>query len=702
MKPRYKMAGGMLLLVVLAGAVSAAVFVLVGSQEAVYAQLGLVPLLLLLGYVWVNQTVKSTGTSRAEFERRKARTVGEKMSDLWQLTRQISQEYDEGIQSSDWEVLNNRISDLESSGIAFDTETASFDISSSNLGTLEEINRLETELEDAREEVLTRFADNAREAIIDVNAALERLGTLLDRTEAMSPSAVPDPDSETTWTDIGEILDNCHREANSLIDEACEEVQAALTSTDDTAAVDRTEELLSTARKASDEHRYHDAATALLDARDAVERDAADAFADRQASLERLVRSIEETAYGEYVSDQYGNNVDEYSREVEVLSDALDITELRSLESEVRDLCLEIVSELQETLQADVDTLEAAETPAGWYQRPDCVNTAHVDQLEREHDLDAFRNAWCEIVETLVEALDDVDSKAEVVSGYDRIEDRIEKAIRSSGQVTAADLPVSELEEQFLGLYYRQNMDSVEFDPAEPSLTASGGGETHTVTVTVSFPMGGQQREVTVVLTGDGYDSRETSSTPLATTVTFEDVPYGEYAIRAETSADGYSAVTDDITVDGELELEYELREISLQERLCVDVDVDVADVLAQLGSKFETRFEEDGYLSTSMDFPVDSEYVPCLLVTWANRNGYDVADGETVLIFERDQLQKEVENVIRYNLDSGERKTFDQLRSNFLSAPVPDSTVVSLVEESSEAGAVDIDGEQLTKTDTE
>lgn len=703
MKPRYRMAIGMFLLVLVAGGASAGIFYVEGSQAAVYAQVAIIPLLVVVGYLWVNQTIQSTGTSRTEFERRKARQLGEQFSDVWQLAQRIEREYPEGITAAEWEELERYVGELDSNGIAFDPDSGTFDIGSRNLGSLEDINRLENEIGDLDGWVLAQFTENIQSRIREVNTTLERLSGLVADPWTVDAETVPagGPDRYDTtqsWQEVGQYLDDCYQAADEVVEDACGALQDALTSTDD--ASREAEGLLSDARQAATGRRYDAAVADILDARDMVERDAATTFDDQQSAIEALLRTAGDKSFDQYLGPSYQEELDGYADELASFDDAIEIAELRRVRDAVRDTCLAVVEELEGQLDEAIDALEGADVPDGWYERPPAAETSFVQTLRSSSDITAFRSEFDTAADSLLSALEAVKPKASVVTGFDRVESQITETLRAEGNVTGADLPVSDLEEQFLGLYYRKHMDEVDFDPDVPQLVMAGGGEEYTVDVSVAFPEGGPEREVTVTLSGS--TTREAvCRTPLVAETSFEEVPYGEYTLRAEPADDSYGAVERTVTVDDDINVALELAEVSLRDQLCEGVDIDVDQILPTISSRFESRFEEESYLSTEMSFPVDDEYVPCLLAVWAQRESHDATrhDGE-VIVYDTERLRKEIENVIRYNLDPGESKSYDALRGNFLSAPVSDSTVQELVRGSSEQDVVAVESTQITKED--
>jgi hypothetical protein len=258
---------------------------------------------------------------------------------------------------------------------------------------------------------------------------------------------------------------------------------------------------------------------------------------------------------------------------------------------------------------------------------------------------------------------------------YDEIESRIETELRRSGEVRSADIPVKRDEEQFMGLYARTH--DVEFDPTEPSLTAAGSTETYTVTADVSFADGGSERTARVELEGDAHDDRTEVTTYLAETVVFEEVPYGEYTVRAVPATDGNEPAETSVTVDADVTVDLEMPDVTLRERLCEGLD-DVDRHVDEMSDRFGERFEASGYLDDSMSFPVSDTYVPCMLATWAAEAGHGVTETETggVVVYSADRIAEELWKVARHNLGPGETIGYGGLRERFLSAPVPDAVV--------------------------
>jgi len=142
------------------------------------------------------------------------------------------------------------------------------------------------------------------------------------------------------------------------------------------------------------------------------------------------------------------------------------------------------------------------------------------------------------------------------------------------------------------------------------------------------------------------------------------------------------------------------MEEVGLREQVCEGIEDDIREYLPELTDDLRGQYDDAGYLSASMDYPVTDDYVPCLLALWAEQEDLSVTrtDADGVVAYDRAQLTDEVEMVVQHNLDDGETMSYGDLRDRFLSAPLPDDVVRDAVTESTFADAVDVSGRGLTK----
>lgn len=697
MKPATRAVGGIFVLVVLGGAVSAAAFVFVGSQIAVWSAVAIVPMLVVGGGLWVRNTIQTTGTSQTEYAERRAREVGEQFKEFWERRERVHEAHPDLFAGGDSLPVDSTIADLAENGIEFETDTGAFSLGNQSRG-LEAINRLDGEIQSLENRHDEEFAERVRDDIDRINVELERIEAIVAVDPPVRPADVPHPDEtdQFQWRSVSETHGRHRDWASETIDRAIDWMRSTLESTDDVDETTVTAEL-SDARSASSDGDYTTAIDHLLQARDVLSQTGDDVFQSAITELESLVRAVRASDALEHARDEHHDELESVEADIDGFDSAMDMDAVASTRAELRSLCLDMLERLSDDLSETLETLERADPPAGYFDRPDVADVEFGRELRETDDISQFERKWEAAIVELTEALDTLEPKAEVVNAYDQVADRIEEELRSSGTVTASDLPVREYESQFLGLYYRKN-DGVGFDPDAPALTTGGGGETHALEATVRFETGGSERDVAVTLTGPDHEDERQVSTHLASTVSFTDVPFGEYTVRATPETEESESVSETITLDADTELRLEMADVTLRQQVCDGVD-DPQAYLEELSDRFREELDAEGHLASTMSFPIDDSYVPCLLAVWADQEGYTatLADG-TVLVYDNEALIKELENVIQYNLDHDETLSFDRLRETFISAPVPDETLESLVAASAESDTVHTGDGGITK----
>lgn len=702
MKRETKAAVAMFAVVVAGGAVSAAVFVFVGSQMAVYATVGIVPVLALAGLLWVRGTVKRTGTSQSEITKRRAREVGERFAEAWAHHERMHQAFPDLV-PADPRGGEKIVADLDEQGVEFDRESASISLSRLSSRDIESLNRIEDAIADFEDDRDRAFAENVREEVRSLNRAVADLSDVTSVQTPLDPGDVadPPPDRDGEWWESVADDVRTHREAVAeTVGDAVEAVRSTVASSSDVDG-EAVERALTEAEDALDRGEFETAVEHVHAARDELRTAGGDSFRSARRDLLTLVEAARQVDVDTYLDFDFGDRLDEREREIEALEDATDMAALAEERTALRDLCTDVVAGLESELDRLLDVLDGADLPEGYYWRPEVADEDPASDLQATDSVPAFTEAFERTVDDLADALDRTSTKADVAQGYDEMSERIESVLRSSGRVTPADLPVKRHEDQFMGLYAREH-DGVTYDPDEPVLTADST-ETYTVEVRAKFESGGSERDVTVGLDGDGRADSETVTTPLTAKAVFEDVPYGEYTVRAEPAPEDSATAEETVQVDEDTEVRLEMADVSLRERVCADVGPELDQFVADLGPKLSDRFEADGYLDTGMSYSIDDEYVPCLLVTWASREGHDVVETDDgILVYDDDLLTGELENVVRYNLDAGEEMSFERLRVDFLSVPAPDAAIRELVAESAADESVSLTENALTKTEAE
>ena len=678
-------------LVVLAAAIGAGVFVWSGSQAATWFVLVGIPLFVVGGIgLYVRGVISRSGTSEQQFVRTRARSTAEEFQALLRRIQELRTAYPDWNPGVDAQ-LESAIGDFETQGVAVDRDTGAFDLGKGvKSSDLQEFERLSNETERLGDEVESTFREfvggdlSRRERVLDRLAEVD----LADSEESFSA-----PGSDASVAECRDVIDSSREATSESVEDAIatvREMRRGQHRADDGGAIEAD---LADAEAALDRGEFESAVESVLEARDRLRDEFSGSFNEELDAIRDLVDAVERADVDAHVDAGSIDEVDRIDAAVSDLDSALDLSEASRHRSDLRRVCLDMVRTMERRLADHAQTLRAADLPAGYYAEPDAVDNRFAADLEDTQELEAFTERWETAATDLRDAVETASTKAAVVDAYDDVSETIEMALTERGEVVGDDLPMRHAD-QFLGLYYRRN-EGLEFDPDVPALRR-GDVETHDVTVEVAYEHGSERpRTATIGLDGGGYSQTVTVETRVAGTAAFENVPAGTHELSADPGDDAFGAIERDVRVDGDASVSIEFLERGLREQLCADVAVDMTEVLPDMRSRLESSFSEEGYVSTAMDLPVQDTHAACLLAVWSDEAGHGIcrSDGD-VVVYDDDRVERELTNVLRYNVDPGDRMSFSELRRNFLSAPVPDSVVRDVVGE--------IDGEHsVTMTET-
>lgn len=688
MKGQTRAALGIGALTVLMAAVGAGLFVVAGTQLGVYFVVGGIPVVLLVVAVAYVRGVLSGEDNTGQYVEQRTKQVGESLRDYWRSLSTIEDAYprfDAGTLRSRADSL---VSDYEGQGGQFDRQSGSFSVGKgASGGELQELERIDAEVSTLAADRDDQLYDFVRDELDALHADMQALADADIASEPPEQPEPPTPDQGTPsgiayWEAVGEELEDYRMEADAAVDEAIarvRDIQRNATDAYDEAAVDRHLEDAEADRRDGE---YGHAVDAVLEAQATLESELSGSFTQDREDLDAFVDTVLDSGAEQYVDADLFDEVRTVEQELDALDSALDVGSLSEQRQTVRTAALDIVAALETELDRHVRTLEGEDLPGGYYSRPAVADEEHVDDLRAIGPVRDLDREWETVVSDLVDAVGTVKTKATVVEAYDDVSETIEERLRQNGTVTADDLPVRHAD-QFFGLYFRRNPD-VEFDPDAPALHR-GDVETYTVEVTVSYDEGSEaKRRATVTLDGGEYDGREVVETHLVGSARFADVPFGEYELVVAPGEDDYGRVERTVQVEADTEVSVDLEPVTLVEQLVDGREDEIAEHVTEFAPRLRERFDEEGYLSTEMAFPITDDFVPGLLASWADREGYTVSrtDDGTVIVYDDSQLSQEIMNVIQYNLDEGDRLSYERIRSNYLSVPVPDPVIEELADE--------------------
>ncbi|MFB6126922.1 MAG: hypothetical protein ABEJ79_06485 [Halolamina sp.] len=681
MKRQWRAALGIGGIVLGTAVLGAVVFLYVSSRVGVFVIGGGVPLALVASVAVYARGVTTSTTGESDFVRQAARDAAESFREAVTTTDRLMTEYprwdDDRVQTRGEQLAH----DFADAGVDFDLSAATFTVDSPE--RVQQFDRLREDVDDyrdVRDESFREFARTEVQRLNDLAADISE--EFLDGGGPMVTDATAVPGTGD-YVDVEAVISTTEDDVRAVVKSALDRLERSVGEYD--ASGDASHRNAKKARERADEGDFDGAVSALRESAEAASGEVGGSFeADRKA-LERLLQTVDSTGVADRVSREYVETVEEVRETVTDLDSPLQATELNDAAATARQACIRMAAELEGDLAAHVDSIRAAEMPMGFYTAPPAVGTEYESTLAATETLTAFRQEWLAAVGDLMEAVETAERKAAVADSYVPVSERIGEELRRDGRAAAADLPVHD-PEPFLELYAEQH-DEAEYDPSGPAVTAPGGDETYALTVTARTEgsMGAKER-LTVAVEGSGYDDERTTETFAAVEETFEDVPYGDVTVTATADPADFGDAEDSVHVDGDQTVELLLPERSLREQVCgAELDA-VQSQLSTVGEVLAERFDEEEHLSTDQEFPIVDEYIPCLLVLWAEQEGHTARrDDGRVLVYDDDQFGSRLETIVNHNITDGDSMTFDEMRAKFLSVPASDELLADIV--------TDIDG---------
>lgn len=678
MKPEYK-AGALIGVVVLTSVVAIAVaFVYAGSRLAVYAAVGVVPALVIVGGLWVRSAFGSPMPGAGKLAKRKARSVAADFESFWDRYGTASTLVSNGIDEDELGI-DRVVSRLESNGMSFDRETGTVSQRRWSPFSNPEIESLGA-LEDDIDELNRTLGDAVTRA---VETDIERLNEELRRLDGganapgTKPQDVPDVTADNrTIRDAVSTLREHKKHVTGVVEDRIEGVRRSAAESD-LETESAISEPLSDAESALADGALSEAITRCLDAEDGLRNAGGDRFERRKGLLSELVATADPDRLPAGPVRNCATRVESTGEEIDAITDPAELPALRSKENRLRSECLDLVEALEAELDDTLSTLDGAELPAGYYVRPPDLGREFADELRESDSLREFTETFAGAVALLNDRLDAIGGTATVVRKYEGVADRIDDELGTTGEMDADDLPVREHESEFMRLYAERN-PGVVFDADAGSLRRSESSETYDLSVTVTLDADVGERHVTVAVENEAYEQSMELRTADTAKVIFDAVPFGEYVVRASPRGDDFGTGVERVSLDTDRVVSFLLSPRPAAERLCDGID-SPERILDDFDERLSGRFERESMLDTGMDVPIDEQYVGCLLVRWADRHGLTSSiDGDHVVVYDAEQLAHELRRVAEHNLDPGDHLPFGELRDRFLTAAVPDRVIES------------------------
>lgn len=665
-------------IVVLVAAIGAGLFVFTGATEVVWATMIGIPVVVVAGIaLYVRGLLTRTKTSEQQYVRKRGSSVAETFQSHIRTFNDLRTTYPKWSPSVDARI-ESIVSDFQTQGVEFDPDAGTFELTGSvSDADVQEFERLETEITTLQNEIQDSFDSFVRSEIADITRSADQLQEHELISDDFSLSEPPEDESIPALRDT---LDSSRDQATEILTTAVETVREMTRGDTRPDDIDFIESELETAEQQTGRNEYYSAADSIVEARDRLRDQFSGSFETEREEMLNLASAVLDSNVDQHVDAEHVDEIEEIKRTISSLDSALEISELTRRRSKLREACLSIIRSMEQDLSEATRTLRGADLPSGYYNEPSIINESVADDMDRIDDMERFTAEFADGAAQLTAALDGATTKASVVDAYDDFAGRIETELQQTGVVSGDDLPVRHAE-QFLGLYNRRN-PSVEFDPTEGTLRL-GDVEQYDLTIEVEYERGGDPRQAVLELDSESYSDTATVETRVAGSVAFTDVPFGTYTLSADPGVDDFEPVEMELSVEDDSTATVEFVERSLRERLCSEFDDDIEDHLSAIDSQVTETFQEQGYVSTDADLPIRDSYAPCLIAMWGEQNGYALTEANgQVIAYDRQEASRELENIVRYNLDSGEELSFDDARENFLSVPLSDDGIRELIAE--------------------
>lgn len=659
--------GGIVLMTVLIGL---GVFLYFGSQAGVYV-IGIgAPLVVVIATgLYVQQVLNRGSTSQSDFVQQAARSAGKAFRDELTVFNRLESTYSRWEPDTVQTQAQQLAADFGDAGVDVDLDAATFTIQSPD--RVQEFDRLEEEVDAfaaSRDEEFLSFAGS------EINRARDGAATVTDS------AGINDLNENASLEAAERMLSDARETAAMAYREAAERIESALEEYDGDRA--RVESHLTNAHELIESHDWEGALNALRQAHQTTESEVYEAFSADYETVEQLLSTVESVDVEPYADERDIETFVEARARLNDIDTVLAGDELDALETEVRAAAGRVIATLEDELQRHISVIRDADVPKEFYTVPSAAATDYGERLAETDHLAAFREGWLSVTGELLEAIEKAERKASVADSYAIVEERIIDELRSTGQVTGTDLPVRE-PEQFMSLYADTHPE-VEYDSVTPELLAPDSGESYELTVNARLASANdEEHELVTALSGKGVERQKTTSTDVGTETTFKDVSYGEYTVAARTPSEAFTDQEQTVNLANDESLDLVLSKVSLRDRVCDGDEDEVRNQLSTVSDRLTEEFEREEYLTPESSIRIADEYIPCLLVLWAEETGHEARmDDGQLLVYDDEQFRSRLETITTHNLTDGDTMTYNAMRRKFLSVPASDELIAGTLRE--------------------
>ena len=389
------------------------------------------------------------------------------------------------------------------------------------------------------------------------------------------------------------------------------------------------------------------------------------------SAIERILATVENK-----IENEYTQKLSTVKSRVKNLESASKIGELQQMEPQILPTANEIAKNVYETINNNETKIKGANFPQLFYPVRQPFEKEYTDLLN-ESNVGLYSEKFSNLLKIMIPVLEKSDLKSKVIGIYNKIEPKIQSSIENKGLVTAAELKVKNAEE-FMELYSYFHPD-VTYDSFKKVLSSQITRSLYKVSVRVfneeDHPLGGSEVSLK---TEDKTVKKEKSDEEGK--VVLENLNRGSYKLSIKY--DDYKTQIKKFELNDNQEFNIKLSKISLGEKLCKDKEEPLQKTLLKIKDIIQKEMESNKYITSTYDFKIKPEFIPCLLYLWSkNNNGVRFArSGNDYIVYDINVVKKDIENFIE-DIETGKEAKLSDL-TDLLTVPLPIKEIPAIIGE--------------------
>ncbi len=390
-------------------------------------------------------------------------------------------------------------------------------------------------------------------------------------------------------------------------------------------------------------------------------------------AIEKILAAIENK-----IDNESSQKLFALESQVSKLKSASKISELQQIEPQIIPFANGIAREVYENILNNENKIKQTNFPQLFYPARQPFETDY-NNLSNELNVSLYSEKFSNLLRIMIPIMETSDKKSKIIAIYSKIEPKIKSILESKGFVAVVDLKVKSAE-GFMELYGYIHPE-VTYDNYKKILSSQIAISKYGVSVKV---LDGENQPISSALVSLKLDEKiigkEKSNNDGK--VILGDLNVGFYKLIIK--CDGYKSFIKKIDLDKDQNLEIKLDQADLGETLCKDIEDPLKKSLQKFTNIIQKEIDSKKYITSTYDFKIKSDYIPCLLYLWAKNNEKVkfIKTGSDYMIYNIGVMKNEFENFVE-DIEIGKKeKISDLVDGGFLSAPIPVEEIFNLIDE--------------------